>query len=167
MNTHKHAQMHARTHAHTNAHTTHYTVCSGFYLETGFWGKMVKGKCALVRGLGLPPQENVSVPLSKLVYSSALTSRQELSQCHYLKLQLGSIFWGLLYVHTLNPILSAIPVTFLKNSALCSFFSSRRYLRGREDNDYYYLPPNNNCTPQVAGDSRQQQSCACEHVQQY
>ena len=94
---------------------------------------MVKGKCALVRGLGLPPQENVSVPLSKLVYSSALTSRQELSQCHYLKLQLGSIFWGLLYVHTLNPILSAIPVTFLKNSALCSFFSSRRYLRGRED----------------------------------
>ena len=59
-----------------------------------FGGKMVRGKCALGRGLGPSPQESVSVPLSKHIYSSVSTGRQELSQCHYFKLQLGKLFGG-------------------------------------------------------------------------
>ena len=56
---------------------------------------MVRGKCALGRGLGPSPQESVSVPLSEHIYSSVFTGRQELSQCHYFKLQLGKLFfWG-------------------------------------------------------------------------
>ena len=48
-----------------------------------FGGKMAQGKCALGRGLGPFPQENVSVPLSKHIYLSVFTVRQELSQYHY------------------------------------------------------------------------------------
>ena len=56
---------------------------------------MVRGKCAISRGLGPSPQESVSVLLSKHIYSSVSTGRQELSQCHYFKLQLGKLFfWG-------------------------------------------------------------------------
>ena len=59
-----------------------------------FGGKMVRRKCTLGRGLG-PSQESVSVPLSKHIYLSVSTGRQELSQCHYFKLQLGKLFfWG-------------------------------------------------------------------------
>ena len=57
-------------------------------------GKMVRGKCALGRGLGPFPQESVSVPLSEHIYSSVSTGRQELSQCHYFKLQLGKPLGG-------------------------------------------------------------------------
>ena len=67
-----------------------------FYLGTSFLaGKMVRYRrwCALGRGLGPYPQENVSVPLSEHIYSSVSTGRQELSQCHYFKLQLGKL-WG-------------------------------------------------------------------------
>ena len=56
-------------------------------------GKMVRGKCALGRGLGPSPQESVSVPLSEHIYSSVSTGRQELSQCHYFILQMGKL-WG-------------------------------------------------------------------------
>ena len=55
---------------------------------------MVRGKCALGRGLGPSPQESVNVFLSKHIYLSMSTGRQELSQCHYFKLQLGKIFLG-------------------------------------------------------------------------
>ena len=55
---------------------------------------MVRGKCALGRGLGPSPQESVSVLLFKRIYSSVYTGRQELSQCHYFKLQLGKLFRG-------------------------------------------------------------------------
>ena len=61
-------------------------------------GKMVRGKCALSRGLGPSPQESVSVPLSKHIYSSVSTSRQELSQWHYFKLQLRKLLGGSLSV---------------------------------------------------------------------
>ena len=59
-----------------------------------FWGKMVKGKCALGRGLGPSPQESVSVLLSKHIHLSVSTGRQELCQCHYFKLQLGKLLGG-------------------------------------------------------------------------
>ena len=59
---------------------------------------MVRGKSALGRGLGPSPQENVSVPLSEHIYSSVSTGRQELSQCHYFKLQLGKLLGGSLSV---------------------------------------------------------------------
>ena len=52
------------------------------------------GKCALGRGRGPSPQENVSVPLSKHIYSSVFTDRQELTLCHYFKLQFGKTFGG-------------------------------------------------------------------------
>ena len=55
---------------------------------------MVKGKCALGRGLRPSPQESVSVALSEHIYSSVSTGRQELSQCHYFKLQMGKLFGG-------------------------------------------------------------------------
>ena len=55
---------------------------------------MVRGKCALGRGLGPSPQESVSVPLSELIYSSVSTGRQELSQCYYFILQLGKLLGG-------------------------------------------------------------------------
>ena len=55
---------------------------------------MVRGKCALGRGLGLFPQESVSVALSEHIYLSVSTGRQELSQCHYFKLQMGKLFFG-------------------------------------------------------------------------
>ena len=47
---------------------------NGFFF---FWGggKMVKGKCALGRGLGPSTQGSVSVPLSKHIYSSVFTGR--------------------------------------------------------------------------------------------
>ena len=54
---------------------------------------MVRGKCALGRGLRHSPQESASVLLSKRIYLSVCTGRQELSQCHYFKLQLRN-FWG-------------------------------------------------------------------------
>ena len=151
--------MHAHTHMHTNAHTTHYTVCSGFYVEMGFWGKMVKGKA-------FPPQENVSVPLSKHLYLSVFTSRQELSQCHYLKLQLGNI-------------LGAAKRTYLKPNPLCHSSHLPQELcsvlllqlkeipeekggpGGRQDKITITTTYNSNCTPQAKGDSRQQQSWAC------
>ena len=53
---------------------------------------MVRGKYTLGRGLG-PSQENVSVPLSKHIYSSVLTGRQGHTLCHNLKLQLVKN-WG-------------------------------------------------------------------------
>ena len=56
--------------------------------------KMVRGKCALGRGLGPSPQESVSVPLSEHIYSSVSTGRQELSQCHYFKFAIGKTFGG-------------------------------------------------------------------------
>ena len=34
------------------------------------------------------------MPLSEHIYSSVSTGRQELSQCHYFKLQLGKLFGG-------------------------------------------------------------------------
>ena len=43
---------------------------------------MVRGKCTLGRGLGLYPLESVSVLLSKHIYSSVFTDRQDLSQLH-------------------------------------------------------------------------------------
>ena len=52
---------------------------------------MVRGKCALGRGLGPSPQESVSVLLSKHIHLSVSTGRQELSQCHYFKLPLGKL----------------------------------------------------------------------------
>ena len=55
---------------------------------------MVRGKCALGRGLGPSPQESVIVPLSEHIYSSVSTGRQELSECHYFKLQLGNPLGG-------------------------------------------------------------------------
>ena len=55
---------------------------------------MVRGKCALGRGLGPSPQESVSVPLSEHIYLPVSTGRQELSQCHYFQLQLGKLFLG-------------------------------------------------------------------------
>ena len=62
----------------------------GFYLGTSFLGgKMVRGKCALGRGLEPSPQESVSVPLCEHIYSSVSTGRQELSLNHYFKLHLG------------------------------------------------------------------------------
>ena len=57
-------------------------------------GKMVRGKCTLGRGVGPSPQESVSVPLSKHIYLSVSTGRQELSQCHYFKMQLGNLLGG-------------------------------------------------------------------------
>ena len=59
-----------------------------------FGGKMVRGKCTLGRGLGPCPQENASVPLSKHIYSSVFTDRQELILCHYFKLQFGTKIGG-------------------------------------------------------------------------
>ena len=59
----------------------------------GGGGKMVKGRCALGRSLGPSPQESVSVLLSKRIYSSVSTGRQELSQCHCFKSQLLKLFW--------------------------------------------------------------------------
>ena len=56
--------------------------------------KMVRGKCTLGRGLGLSPQESVIVPLSKHIYSSVSTGRQELFLSHYLKLHLGNLLGG-------------------------------------------------------------------------
>ena len=55
---------------------------------------MVRGKCALGRGLGPSLQESVSVPLSEHIYSSVSTGRQELSQCHYFILQMGELLEG-------------------------------------------------------------------------
>ena len=55
---------------------------------------MVRGKCALGRGLGPSPQESVSVPLSEHIYSSVSTDRQELSLSHYFKLHLRKCFGG-------------------------------------------------------------------------
>ena len=55
---------------------------------------MVRGKCALGRSLGPSPQETVSVLLSMHIYSSVATGWQELSQCHYFKLQLGKLLGG-------------------------------------------------------------------------
>ena len=69
-----------------------YDSYTGFYLGTGFG---VGGRWyTLDRSLGPPPQENVSMPLSKHVYSSVLTGRQGLTLCHNLKLQLGKIGGG-------------------------------------------------------------------------
>ena len=66
-----------------------------FYLGTSFLGgKMVRWRCALGRVPGLSPLESVSVPLSEHIYSSVSTGRQELSQCHYFKLQLGKFLGG-------------------------------------------------------------------------
>ena len=46
----------------------------GFYSETGFFfwggGKMVRGKCALGRGLGPSPQESASVPIRAHLFVS-------------------------------------------------------------------------------------------------
>ena len=56
---------------------------AGFYLGMLFEGKMVKEKCTLCRGL--EPQENVSVPLSKHIYSSVFTGRQKFSLYHWEK----------------------------------------------------------------------------------
>ena len=36
------------------------------------------------------PQEKISVPLSKHIYLSVFTGRQELSHCHYSEVQLGN-----------------------------------------------------------------------------
>ena len=55
---------------------------------------MIRRKCTLGRGLGPSPQESVSVPLSEHIYSSVSTGRQELSQSHYFKLQLGKLLGG-------------------------------------------------------------------------
>ena len=67
----------------------------GFYLGTGFGGEDGRGKYALDIGVwGSLLQESVSVPLSKHIYSSVFTGRQELSQCHYFKLQLGKLLGG-------------------------------------------------------------------------
>ena len=51
---------------------------------------MIRGKCALGRGSeGFPV---FSMPLSKLIYPSAFTERQELSMCHCFVLQMGIYF---------------------------------------------------------------------------
>ena len=55
---------------------------------------MVRGKCTLGRGLGPSPQESVIVPLSKHIYSSVSTGRQELSLSHYFKLHLEKPLGG-------------------------------------------------------------------------
>ena len=55
---------------------------------------MVRGECALGRGLEPSPKESVSVLLSKHIYLSVSTGRQELSQCHYFKLHLGKLLGG-------------------------------------------------------------------------
>ena len=55
---------------------------------------MVRGKCALGRGLGPSPQESVSALLSEHIYSSVSTGRQELSLSHYFKLHLGKLLEG-------------------------------------------------------------------------
>ena len=64
-------------------------------LECVFGGEDGKGGVHPRYGSGgLPSQDNVSVPLSKHIYLSVFTGREELSQCHYFKLQLGKIFLG-------------------------------------------------------------------------
>ena len=63
------------------------------YLGMSFLGgKTVRWKCTLGRGLG-PSQESAIVPLSKHIYSSVSTGRQELSLSHYFKLHLGKLFF--------------------------------------------------------------------------
>ena len=61
-------------------------------------GKMVRGKCTLGRGLGPSLQKSVIVPLSKHIYSSVSTGRQELSLSPYFKLHLGKRLGGSLSV---------------------------------------------------------------------
>lgn len=60
-----------------------------------FGGKMIWRKCSLGR-------ESGGVPLLKHVYSSVFTGRQEISLCHYFKLQLGIFLGGKLSTSTLN-----------------------------------------------------------------
>ena len=57
---------------------------------------MIWRKCSLGRG-------SWGVPLLKHVYSSVFTGRQEISLCHYFKLQLGLFWGGKLSTSTLNP----------------------------------------------------------------
>ena len=65
--------------------------------------KMVRGKCALGRGLGPSPQESVSVLLSKHIHLSVSTGRQELSQCHYLNYNWEKFLGGSLSVWERSP----------------------------------------------------------------
>ena len=67
--------------------------CQGsISLGSFFWGG--GRKYALGIGVcGNPLQESVSVSLSKHIYSSVFTGRQEFTQSHYFVLQLGKI-WG-------------------------------------------------------------------------
>ena len=99
---------------------------------------MVRGKCTLGRGLGPSPQENVSLPLSKQIYSSVFTGRQGLTLCHYFKLQLGKKLGEKLPPSRLNPVMHNIyckqdilvgRIFWLKGSLYCNH-TVRRYLFG-------------------------------------